>query len=382
MPWSPQPTVTIGGNTYTGDVLNGASISYGRNNIWDQARAGYAVVQILNLDDSLKTWALNDTLVIKVQNSSGVDVTVFTGTVSDISNQALSSSSIAQVSVHRITALGPFAKMSRAITTGSWPKEYDDDRMDRIFTAAGITVDVVDTPGVYEFTAINHTAQDCYNLATYYAGMALGYVYETTDGKVGYANESRRLNDVQDNGYFEIPTGAILTSSITSSRTFNDVANDVVLEYKANATKSATDANSIAAYGKRAIDVLTELEQAGEAENQVDRYIALRATPRTNLSEFNIPLELDSLTNNERDTLISTYLGLPVEINNLPTAIYDGSYKGFVEGWILNISREQAQLSLRTTEASLSLVPERWQDVSASLIWSAVTATVQWQTYA
>ena len=381
MAWSPQATVTIGGNTYTSEVLNGASITYGRNNIWDQPRAAYGVVEIINLDDSLRTWNLNDSLVIKIQNSSGIDVTVFTGTVSEINNVVQSSNSIAQVSVHRITALGPFAKMSRAITTGSWPKEYDDDRMDRIFTAASITVDVVDTPGVYEFTAINHTAQDCYNLATYYAGMALGYVYETTDGKVGYANESRRLNDIQDNGYFTIPTGSILRSGIRSGKTFSDVANDVILEYKANATETGTDANSIAAYGRRAIDVFTELEQAGEAQNQVDRYLALRAEPRINLSEFTIALELDALSSSQRNSLINVYLGKGIQINNLPTAIYDGTYKGFVEGWNLTINREQASLTLRTTEAGLSLVPERWQDVSATLIWSAVGATVQWQTY-
>lgn len=381
MAWNPEPTVTIGGTDYTGKSLNGVSINYGRTNVWEQARASFATIELINLTDAIETFNLNDEVVIKVQNSSGIDKTVFTGNLSDITNLSAFSSSSVKVSVHRISALGPFAKMSRAITGGSWPKEYDDERMDRIFTAAGVPVDVVDTPGIYEFTSINHTAQDCYNLAAYYSTMALGYIYENTLGKVGFANESRRTNEADDNGYFQIPSGSILTAGVTSSKTFTDVANDIELEYKANAKVSGTNATSIANYGIRAMDIITELEQGSQAQNQLDRYLALRSIPRTSLSQFSVQLDVDALSTSQRNTLIELYMGKPIEIQGLPAAIYNGTYKGFVEGWNLVINREQATLTINSTEAAYSLVPERWQDVLATLKWEDVGAAIQWQNY-
>lgn len=381
MAWNPQPTVTIGGTDYTGKSLNGVSINYGRTNVWEQARASFATIELINLTDAIETFNLNDEVIIKVQNSSGIDKTVFTGNLSDITNLSAFSSSNVKVSIHRISALGPFAKMSRAITGGSWPKEYDDDRMDRIFTAAGIPVDVVDTPGIYEFTSINHTAQDCYNLAAYYSTMALGYIYENTLGEVGFANESRRTNEADTNGYFQIPSGSILTAGVTSSKTFTDVANDIELEYKANAVVSGTNANSIANYGIRAMDIITELEQMGQAQDQLDRYLALRSIPRTSLSQFSVQLDVDALNTSQRNTLIELYMGKPIEIQGLPAAIYNGTYKGFVEGWNLVINREQATVTINSTEAAYSLVPERWQDVLATLEWEDVGAAIQWQDY-
>lgn len=381
MAWNPQPTVTIGGTDYTGKSLNGVSINYGRTNVWEQARASFATIELINLTDTVETFNLNDEVVIKVQNSSGIDKTVFTGNLSEITNLSAFSSSSVKVSVQRISALGSFSKMSRAITTGSWPKEYDDDRMDRIFTAAGVTVDVVDTPGIYEFTTINHTAQDCYSLAAYYATMAFGYIYETTSGKVGFANESRRTNEADDNGYFQIPRGSILTAGVTSTKTFTDVANDIKLEYKASAIKSGTNATSISNYGTRAMDIITELEQGTQAQDQLNRYLALRALPRTSLSQFTVQLDVDALSSSQRNSLIEIYMGKPIEIQGLPVAIYNGTYKGFVEGWNLVINREQATLTINSTEAAYSLVPERWQDVTATTVWTDIGAAIQWQDY-
>lgn len=381
MSWNPEATVTIGGTDYTGKSLNGVSINYGRSNVWEQSRSSFATIELINLSDAVETFNLNDEVIIKVQNSSGIDKTVFTGNLSDITNLSAFSSANAKVTIHRISALGPFAKMSRAITSGAWPKEYDDNRMNRIFTAAGIPVDVVDTPGIYEFTLINHTAQDCYNLAAYYATMAFGYIYETTLGEVGFANESRRTNEADTNGYFLIPSGSILTAGVTSNKTFTDVANDIRLEYKANAVKTGTNATSISNYGNRAMDIITELEQASQAQNQLDRYLALRAIPRTSLSQFTVQLDTAALSTSQRNTLIELYMGKPIQIQNLPAAIYNGTYKGFVEGWNLTINRSQASLTINSTEAAYSLVPERWQDVLATTKWSDVVSTIQWQDY-
>lgn len=382
MTWLPDATVTVDGIAYTGDVLWGASIAYGRSNVWEQARAGYAQVQILNLTDTHHPFEISDSLVITIDNSSGTPLTVFTGTVTDISSTVSSLGSSGEAIIETLTAVGPFAFMARKIVgTASYPKEYDDDRLDRILTEAGVTIDVVDTPGVYEFTSRSASATDAYSLSAYYAGMALGYIYETTDGKVGYANESRRLNEVQDNGYFVIPLNYILSRGVSSTSTLNDITNDILLSYKANATVTASDAFSIATYGRQASTISTELEQGAEAQFQVDRYLALRSYPQTNLASFTIQLDSSNLSNADRNTLLAMYMGKPIQINDLPIPIVHNTYKGFVEGWILTFNQYQAALTLTSTDSSLSIPPTRWQDVSPTQRWSDVGSTIQWPAY-
>lgn len=382
MTWLPDATVTVDGIAYTGDVLWGASISYGRTNVWEQARAGYAQVQILNTTDTHHPFQISDSLVITIDNSTGTPLTVFTGTVTDISSSVSAVGSSGEAIIETLTAVGPFAFMARKIVgTIAYPKEYDDDRLDRILTEAGVTIDVVDTPGVYEFTARSASATDGYSLAATYAGMALGYIYETTDGKVGYANESHRLNDVQDNGYFVIPLNYILSQGVSSTSTLNDITNDILLSYKANATVTASDATSIATYGRQASTISTELENGAEAQYQVDRLIDLRSYPQTNLASFTIQLDSSNLSDADRNTLLAIYMGKPIQINDLPIPIVHNTYKGFVEGWTLRFNQYQAALTLTSTDSSLSIPPTRWQDVSPTQRWSDVGATIQWPAY-
>ncbi|MFZ9922800.1 MAG: hypothetical protein ACO3E4_07805, partial [Candidatus Nanopelagicaceae bacterium] len=78
MTWNPNATVTIGGNDFTGETLAGLAIHYGRPSIWEQARAGYCTVEILNLTNTDYAFEINQDVVIEIQDSNAVDVTVFT----------------------------------------------------------------------------------------------------------------------------------------------------------------------------------------------------------------------------------------------------------------------------------------------------------------
>ena len=382
MSWKPNGTVTINGSTYTNQTLWNVQISYGRSNVLDQSRAGFANVQLLSKDGTHYNIQLNDTMVIQLENSTGTDVDVFTGKVTDVRSDVNASGAIGTAVITTVTAIAPFGQMARKIIGDSaYPKEYDDDRMDRILTEAGVTIDVVDTPGVYEFTARAANPTDAYTLATYYAQMGFGYVYETPSGEVGYANESRRLNEVQDNGYFTIPEDYILWSGVSSNRTLNDLVNSVILTYKANATRTASDAGSIATYGTVASKVSTELENLSEAQTQADRYITLRANPQTNLSSFSVMLDSSYMSDADRNVFLGMYMGKPIQVLNLPNAVIDSVYKGFVEGWVLAFNSVQANMTLTSTDSSLSIVPTRWQDVDPADQWLGVGATVQWFQY-
>jgi len=373
MTWTPNATVTINGVDFTGSSLNGVSINYGRTTIWNQARSSFASVSILNATNTDYGFEINDSVSVSIEDSDGTIITVFTGTITDVSNEIDASGSVKTTAIQNISAIGAFAAMSRVIVgTTDYPKEYDDVRIDRIFTEAGVTIDVVDTPGVYQLTNRPANPTDAYSLASYYAGMCFGYIYETTDGKVGYANESRRTLDVAATGYLNIPTNVINWRGINSRRSLADIVNRVILFYKNNDQTSAEDTHSITQYGLFEARIDTELEDASEATNIAERYVSLRSIPQTNFSSFNINLDNPNITNAVLDSLIGVYMGMAIQIEDLPVAISPVTYQGFVEGWNLTINRNQAFLTITSSDTAYSVVPIRWQDVDPLIAWDDV----------
>lgn len=376
MTWTPNASVTIAGVDFSGKALNGISISYGRPSIWEQARSSYAQIAILNDTNVDNHFEINDSVVISIQDSDGTIITAFTGNITEISNAIDASGSVKTVATQNITAVGPFAAMSRVLVGSTdYPKEYDDVRINRIFTEAGVTVDVVDTPGVYELSNRPSNATDAYSLAAYYAGMCFGYIYETKTGAVGYANESRRTLDIGTSGYLNIDQGYINWRGVNSRKSIADIVNRIVLFYNNNQSKTAEDTHSISNYGLYEARTNTELEDSEQAQNIAERYVSLRSIPATNFSSFNIYLDNPNLLAADLDALINIQMGTAIQIDNLPNAISPVTYKGFVEGWQLIIDRNQALLNIISSDSTYSVVPIRWQDINAATLWSSVDPT-------
>ena len=382
MTWDPNCSVTIDGVDFSSKTINAVSVTFGRTSYWEQARAGVASVEIANWDNTDYAFEINDSVVIKVDNATPTARTVFTGKVTNIETRMAAVGSVNEVSLITISAVGPFAAMSRKIIGGSgYVKQMDSVRMSAIFTDAGVTVDVVDSPGIYEFTDVVAFSADAYSTAAKYAGMANGYIYETTDGEVGFANESRRSTAVTASGYMTIPENYILWRSVASSKGLQDILNTISLSYKANAIVTSFDSTSQGLYGVLGASISTELHNMSEAQELADKYVALRRVPRLNMSSFTIQLDSPNVSSADLDTFLQMTMGKAIEINGLPVPLMPSNYYGFVEGWTLQVSRNQAAISLITSESSYSIQPTRWQDVSASLAWNAVGAAVQWATY-
>lgn len=381
MSWNPDPTVTINGTNFTGSALNGVSVEYGRSSFWDQPRAANCVINLANLNNSNWAIAINNAVTVKVKNSSGTDVTIFTGTVAEISNSVSTSGTTSTTVNQSIRAVGSFAKMSRVLTGDTtWPKELDSARISRIFTASGLSVDTIDTPGIYEFQSISAPLSDCYSFAAKYAQMAFGYIYETRLGQIGYANESRRNVELATNGHTNIPKNVILGRTVSSYLSVTDITNDVSLTWRSG-TETYSSPGSISTYGKYGAVIDTELHNLADATFQASRYGALRAVPQTNLSSFTVQLDATTMTNTLRDKLLTVFIGMGVQVDSLPNGILNGSFTGFVEGHRFTVKENQVSLTLTASDSVYSLTPTRWQDVSATLIWNDVNATLQWQDY-
>jgi hypothetical protein len=380
MTWNPNCTVTVDGVDFSSKAIDAVTVTYGRTSYWEQARTGYATVDIVNFDNTDYAFEINDSVVVTVDNASAVARTIFTGKVTNIASRMVAVGSVEEVAVITLTAVGPFAAMSRKILSTSYAKQFDSARMTSILTDAGVTIDTVDSPGIYEFAHTGAFVADAYSTAAKYAGMANGYIYETADGEVGFANESRRSVEVTANGYMTIPENYILWRSVSSNKSLGDILNSINLTWKSG-TKTSSDATSIAAYGLLGASITTELEHAAEAQELADKYVALRRVPRLNMSSFTIQLDSPNVSSADLDKFLQMTMGEAIEINDLPVPLIPTNYYGFVEGWILQVTRNQAAISLTTSESSYSIQPTRWQDVSAALAWNAVGATVQWATY-
>jgi hypothetical protein len=380
MTWNPNCSVVIDGVEFSSKAVNTVTVNYGRSSYWEQARTGYASIEIANWDNTDYAFEINDSVVVKVDNATPTARTVFTGKVTSIDTRMNAVGSVNEVSIITIAAVGPFAKMSRTILSTSYAKQLDSARMTSVLTDAGVTIDVVDSPGIYELMHTGAFVADAYSTAAKYGAMANGYIYETADGKVGWANESRRTTAVAATGYQAIPENYILWRSVASSKSLGDILNSINLSWKSG-TKTSSDATSIAAYGLLGASISTELEHDAEAQELADKYVALRRVPRLNMSSFTIQLDSPNVSSADLDVFLQMTMGKAISISGLPVPLMPTNYYGFVEGWTLQVSRNQAAISLITSESSYSIQPTRWQDVSAGLAWNAVGATVQWATY-
>ena len=377
MTWVINPTITVAGTEYTDLTFNQVSIDYGRSKIFDTIRPGYARLDIANLTDTAYPFAVNDSLVIKLKNASNVDVTVFTGIITDVRGSYKASSLSDGLGVVSLTAVAPMAQMSRIVVGKTdYPEETDAVRISRIFTEAGVSVDVVDD-AIYTLVSRPAGLTDAYTLAAKYAMSVLGSIYETTDGKVGFANESRRRAEAELNGFTSIPNSSIIINSIFSNENIADVMNLANVSYSGG-TASDFDLASQGTYGLIGATFNTELKNFADAEAIAATYINLRSMPRKSLSTFSVRLLDPTLSNTALNKLLGVYFGLPITITGLPNSIVPGAYEGYVEGWNLSFSPANATVTLKTSEQAYSYRDLRWQDPSPTLQWQNANPLATW----
>jgi hypothetical protein len=382
MTWTINPTITINGTSYVGSTVGSVSINYGRGSVWETQRAGYAQLQLINLTNTNYGIDINNSVVVKVRNAANTaDVTVFTGNITSVGNQVSFSGGSSNITYVNITAVAPLSILSKTQCGAViYPVETEGNRISRILAETSATIDSVDT-GIYTLLSRAINPRDALTLCNAYAGTATGAIYETTDGKVGYASENRRNQDAFANGYFSIPTSNINQRTLTSNSSQGDVINSTKIGYNNGSYVTVTSSGSTAAYGTIAGYLDTEINNETDATLLANIYIGLRAYPQTSLSSVEVRLDDPDISNAVLDKMINTYFGLPIQISSLPLSIYDGTYFGFVEGWNLAFSQISARITLRTTEKTYSYRPTQWEDAPPTQTWNSVGATVQWLDY-
>jgi len=404
--WTPEWNLTInGGGSYTNLTLANLTITSGRQDIYSQPYAGYCNVEILNLDLSPIEMDINDQINIQVKDSTGTFVNLFGGYVTDIDVEVTQASSTAISERIKVVALGALSKLPKTLTEGVLSKDFDGDQIYTILSEAlfdtwnevpaaetwagydptttwanaeNSGLGDIDRPGDYELTARSSSTTDIYSLVSSLATSGLGYLFEDSQGRIGYADSTHRSSYLATNGYVDLTGSHALARGIRTSKRSGDVRNNVTITYKANAQESALDADSIAVYGQQSYEITTSLENGSDALDQAEFYLALRAFPEAQFKSITFPLASPEIDDTDRDALLEVFMGLPVNITDLPSNITNGQFQGFVEGWTFTAGYNSLYLTLTVSPTAYSLQSTRWNGVSAAETWNTLSPTLEW----
>jgi hypothetical protein len=381
----------------------------GRDDIDLQCNAGYARMEIVNVNNTAFDIDVTDSLTLELKNSAGVYVPVFGGEVSDFGISVRSPEEIGFVTIGNILAVGSLAKLTKALFPDALSKDEDGNQIYDILNellinswfevapalqwfnydptttwadAENVGLGEIDRPGLYEMIPRTAEPASSYNLCAQIAQSALGQIFEDKAGRVCYSDADHRTQYLSTNGYTTISANYATPSSVKSILQIGKIRNSLVFNYGNNYSSQATalDANSIATYGRYQRSVTSNLDKIADVNDVMDRELGLRAIPREQLQSITFRLDNSELPDAERDKLIDAFFGQPMVVNDLPINMFNGSFNGFVEGFSIKATPSYVDFTLTLSPTDFSLVAPQWATVTPpSLIWTGVNATLIWQ---
>jgi hypothetical protein len=402
--WNPIWKVEIDGVAYTNAVLANLAIRSGRSNIYEQAQAGYANIQLIDLDQSTIPVSINSSISIEVQNTSGTYVPIFGGSVVDIVVEVRDVGSTTFTQTYSITALGALSRLQKALTDGVLSKDFDGNQILSLLTdllvnnwnevpaaltwaaydptvtwanAENTGLGEIDTPGEYELQARSSERTNVYSLVSALATSGLGYIYENAQGQISYADATHRSQYLSANGYVDLTANQARAAGLRVETRAGDVRNQITIQYKNSQEASASDPTSISTYGNLGQIISTTLEKTVDAEYQADFYLTLRKDPQAIFSEITFDLTNPEVDNSDRDNLLNVFMGQPVAINDLP-ANMGSIFQGFVEGWSFQAGYNTLSISLIVSPTAYSLQALQWDEILNTFTWSSVSPTLDW----
>ncbi len=404
--WQPEWRILINEVDYSSSTLANLNITSGRTSIYEQPVAGYGYIELINFDNNNYPFTVGADILISIKDSTGTYVDLYGGFISDLEISVQSSGSIGYVTTARITALGALSKLARANWELALAKEYDGDQIYDILSdlllnnwnevapaltwanydptttwanAENVGLGAIDTPGQYEMVARSADPVSSYTLAAQIAESGLGYLFEDSSGRIGYADALHRQTYLAANGYTTISANQAIGVGLRSVTRSGDVRNYITLNYGNSSTLDRSDAASIAEYGKFAEIFDTNLHDATQAGLVADRRLQLKAYPQAFFDSIEFPLGSPEIDDSDRDALLNVFMGLPLQIENLPANIVDSTFQGYVEGWTFRASYNALSVVINASPIEFSQVTLRWNQVSASEYWNTISNTLTWE---
>jgi hypothetical protein len=405
MTWLPEWRITVGTTVYTN--VTSVNVTTGRIDIDRQCQAGYARMDIMNATNALFDIDVTDSLTLELKDSAGVYVPVFGGTVSDFRTSVRSPEETGFVTVGSILAVGALAKLPKAIYTASVAHDLDGEQISIILedllvnqwqevapalqwvnydptttwaNAENVGLGEIDA-GLYQMDNLSAADRNTQTLVTQIADSALGLLYEDKQGRIAYADADHRSTYLAANGSTQLDANYATPSSVKSILQIGKIRNSEIVRYgnDYNSTYSATDDASITTYGRYQKSYDSNIRYLADVEDIVERDLALRSTPRTQLDQITFRLDNPTMPSAQLDDLINLFFGEPVVITNLPFNMFEGYFSGFVEGISFAATPTYVDATIYVSPTDFSLIAPTWATViPTNTLWSGVNATLQW----
>jgi len=405
--FTPEWRVKINGYTVTDATLTNLTITSGRQTIYEQPSASYSIFSLITDPSNSVPYQINDPVTIEVKDSAGDYVVLFGGFLTDISISVTTAGTIQTAQEIRFVAVGALARLARAIYEGNLSSDTDGDQIYALLSTvllaqwqqvpgaqtwatydatttwaqAGNTgLGEIDQPGDYELEAQNQLNDSVYNIASGIATSGLGYLYEDNLGRIGYADSTHRGEYLATYGYVDLDANEAYGSGLEIIKRAGDVRNKISIIYGSSGNASATDQDddSIALYGELATTISTTIKGQSEAEAQAAFYLSIRAYPQFEFKSITFPLGNPEIGDTNRDALLNVFMGLPVNIQNLPANMSGGEFQGFVEGWTWRAGVKGLSLELTLSPVAYSLQAFRWNSVPGTETWNTLSPTLDW----
>jgi len=406
--WTPDWKLTVAGVDYTDLTISDIIHQAGRDDIYSQPNPSYLQCTIVALAGQTIDFDINDSLSLQVKNSAGTYVNLFGGDITDIIVEVGRTGSVAAVIQYTILAMGSIVKLAKEIWDGNIPQDEDGDQIYEILSsvllgawdavpaastwatydptetwanAVNIGLGEVDRPGLYTMQHQPSTVDTIYNIVSDIANSAFGYIYEDNAGNIGYADADHRQTYLIANGYVDLSATHAIGSGLRTTTKAADIRNDIYINYgnNYNAQKTATSAASIALYGYKAETINSRIHSAVDAQEVADRYISLRAFPQPIFDSITFPITNSEIDNSDRDNLLNIFMGMPLNIRDLPAQISNGEFSGYVEGWRWSTRFNELFLTINLSPVSFSQVAMRWNSVPIGEAWNTLSNTLTWE---
>jgi hypothetical protein len=406
--WTPDWKLTVAGVDYTDIAISDITHQAGRDDIYTQPNPSYLQCTILALSGQTIDFNINDSLSLQVKNSAGTYVNLFGGDITDITVSVGATGSIATVVEYTILAMGSLVKLAKEIYNGTISQDEDGNQIYDLLssvllgawndvpaastwagysatetwaTAFNIGLGEIDQPGLYTMENRDASPDTVYNIASLIANSAFGYIYEDNEGNIGYADADHRQTYLIANGYVDLSANHALGSGLRTTTKAADIRNDIYINYGNNfgSQKTATSTSSIALYGYKSESINSTIHSAVDAQEVADRYISLRAFPQPIFDSITFPITNPEIDNSDRDNLLNIFMGLPLNIQNLPTQINNGEFSGYVEGWRWSTRFNELFLTINLSPVSFSQVSMRWNSVPIGEAWNTLSPTLTWE---
>ena len=406
--WTPDWKLTVAGVDYTDIAISDIAHQAGRDDIYAQPNPSYLQVQLVALSGQTLPFDINDSLSLQVKDSTGSYVSLFGGDITDITVEVERAGNVATIVSYTLLAMGSLVKLAKEIYNDTLAQDEDGDQIYALLSsvllgswsevpaastwatynatetwenAVDLGLGEIDQPGLYTMENRGANPDTVYNIASQIANSAFGYLYEDNNGDIGYADADHRQTYLIANGYVDLDANHALGAGLATTTRSADVRNDIYINYGNNygSQEVASSTESIQTYGYKAETINSLIHDATDAQEVADRYIAQRAFPLPRFDSITFPITNSEIDDADRDDLLSVFMGMPVNIQNLPTQISNGAFEGYVEGWRWSTRFNELFLTLNVSPVAFSQVAMRWNTVPATEAWNTIDNTLTWE---